>query len=83
MGWIIDFSTWKMKDKRAFGQAVVASNADDAALYPHFAACVKEWPYEALNPADVASYDELTILQYKEVANQVASALKSFINPDA
>jgi len=71
-----------MKDKRAFIAATLASqkDGDDSLVYPFLARAVKTWPY-ALNPALPESYDELGMLDYREVTEQVAEAFKRYIRP--
>lgn len=74
--WRIDFSDWKMKDKRAFTRATIEAGekSDESLIYPHLAMVIKAWPY-AGDPSNPESYDELTPDQFEEASKQFAAAL--------
>jgi len=78
-GWeiITTIKQWKMKEKREFMRLMNSATAgeDEAASYPFLAKIVTRWPYK-LNPADPASYDELTVEQFDEVLSQIKAAFQ-------
>ena len=79
-GWVVSFDDWKMRDKRALVKAINQSqvDGDDSALDPFMTRAIKAWPF-AGDPAVVESYEELTMLEYKEAAAAVVDALKSYL----
>lgn len=81
-GFVIDFSNWKMKQKRAFVRAVngVSQSGDEGEIYVHYAQVVKAWPFEGLDPSNPDDYDELEAVQFKEVTEKVSEAIKSVLS---
>lgn len=77
-GWTIDPNV-KMRDYRAFMKASqhITESLDTSELYPYLAKFVKAWPY-AGDPSVPESYDELTILEFREVAKHVNDAFQIF-----
>lgn len=75
-GWIIDANA-KMKDFREFRKAskVYSETEDETVMYPSLAKLVKAWPH-SLDPAVPDNYDELNVLQFREVVKRVTDAFQ-------
>ena len=69
----------KMKEFRTWLQMEQSGNV--GASYEYLAKLISEWDY-SLDPSDPASYDELTIPEYRELVEAAAKYLMSSSGPN-
>lgn len=73
-GWEIDLRCWTRKQLKEW--EAKAKGGDDDAVIPYYALIIKRWPFKG-DPADVAAYDEMNVVEWAEVNKRVGDALKS------
>lgn len=72
-GWVIDLSSWRMKQVRAFSAA--SNAADFAGLYDLLLPVIKQWPLA--QPMTVEGLDELTFAEWASLQEAVGEAFKA------
>lgn len=75
-GWIID-ADLTMKEVHQIQTLNVMDS--DSAIYPLFARVIKAWPYAPLDPANVASYEDLRISQMGELMTRLSAAFQQLL----
>ena len=77
--WEVNYGALKRKEYRVMIKLITGEGLEeDEQLFPYFAQVIKRWPF-TLDPADVESYGELSMDQYKEMKDRVTVALAQFL----
>lgn len=77
-GFAIDLARLKMKHYRAWIKA--AETQDVGEINGILAGLITRWPY-AYDPTDAASYDELTLTEWKDAVQAVTALLQASFQP--
>lgn len=71
---VVDMKAWRMKDYRRFMKATQDTEFDG--MFEALSKVIRSWPYEG-DPADPASFDDLTMDEWLVVTKAVSSAMSS------